>query len=82
MIIQYLCVLTKRTPTVCGAPTFSVIHHCLALNAGRTNRPLVFELRLLKTYDWRSLAAQEFHGKVHWYGQIRERPFWSYNGLW
>jgi hypothetical protein len=29
-------VLTKRTPTVCGAPAFSVIHHCLVSNAGRT----------------------------------------------
>ncbi|GJX71308.1 retrovirus-related pol polyprotein from transposon TNT 1-94 [Tanacetum coccineum] len=31
----------------------------------RTDRPLVFGLRLLKTYDGGSLAAQEFHEKVH-----------------
>ena len=66
----------KRTPIACGAPAFSVIHLCLVLNAGRTNRPLVFGLRLLKTYDRGSPAAQEFCGKVHWYGLIRERPFW------
>ncbi|GJT07266.1 hypothetical protein Tco_0841728 [Tanacetum coccineum] len=32
---------------------------------GRTDRPLVFGLRLLKTYDGGSLTAQEFHEKVH-----------------
>ncbi|GJT00419.1 retrovirus-related pol polyprotein from transposon TNT 1-94 [Tanacetum coccineum] len=32
---------------------------------GRTDRPLVFGLRLFKTYDRGSLAAQEFHEKVH-----------------
>nr|GEX03826.1 hypothetical protein [Tanacetum cinerariifolium] len=31
----------------------------------RTDRPLVFGLRLLKTYDRGSLMAQEFHEKVH-----------------
>ncbi|GJS78560.1 retrovirus-related pol polyprotein from transposon TNT 1-94 [Tanacetum coccineum] len=30
-----------------------------------TDRSLVFGLRLLKTYDWRSLTAQEFHEKVY-----------------
>ncbi|GJZ31184.1 retrovirus-related pol polyprotein from transposon TNT 1-94 [Tanacetum coccineum] len=35
---------------------------------GRTDRPLVFGLRLFKTYDGGSLAAQEFHKKVHWDG--------------
>ncbi|GKD80525.1 hypothetical protein Tco_1347364 [Tanacetum coccineum] len=39
--------------------------HCLCSNAGRTDRPLVFELRLLKTYDWRSLTAQEFREEVY-----------------
>ncbi|GJR24193.1 retrovirus-related pol polyprotein from transposon TNT 1-94 [Tanacetum coccineum] len=33
---------------------------------GRTDRPLVFELRLLKAYDEESLTAQEFHEKVLW----------------
>ncbi|GJY46246.1 retrovirus-related pol polyprotein from transposon TNT 1-94 [Tanacetum coccineum] len=37
---------------------------------GRTDRPLVFGLRLFKTYDGGSLAAQEFHEKVHWDGQF------------
>ncbi|GJU65296.1 retrovirus-related pol polyprotein from transposon TNT 1-94 [Tanacetum coccineum] len=32
---------------------------------GRTDRPLVFGLRLFKTYDRGSLAAQEFRKKVH-----------------
>ncbi|GJR95515.1 retrovirus-related pol polyprotein from transposon TNT 1-94 [Tanacetum coccineum] len=36
---------------------------------GRTDRPLVFRLRLFKTYDRGSLAAQEFHEKVH--GTVR-----------
>ncbi|GJR17026.1 retrovirus-related pol polyprotein from transposon TNT 1-94 [Tanacetum coccineum] len=32
---------------------------------GRTDRPLVFGLRLFKTYDGGSLTAQEFRKKVH-----------------
>ncbi|GJW63671.1 integrase, catalytic region, zinc finger, CCHC-type containing protein [Tanacetum coccineum] len=32
---------------------------------GRTDRPLVFGFRLLKTYDGGSLTAQEFREKVH-----------------
>ncbi|GJR47363.1 retrovirus-related pol polyprotein from transposon TNT 1-94 [Tanacetum coccineum] len=35
---------------------------------GRTDRPLVFELKMFKTYDEGSLAAQEFSKKVHWGG--------------
>ncbi|GKB24154.1 retrovirus-related pol polyprotein from transposon TNT 1-94 [Tanacetum coccineum] len=35
------------------------------LAPGRTDRPLVFGLRMLKTYDGESLTAQEFHEKVH-----------------
>ncbi|GJR55275.1 hypothetical protein Tco_1405796 [Tanacetum coccineum] len=35
------------------------------LTPGRTDRPLVFGLRLLKTYDGGSLTAQEFCEKVH-----------------
>ncbi|GJZ10897.1 retrovirus-related pol polyprotein from transposon TNT 1-94 [Tanacetum coccineum] len=34
----------------------------------RTYRPLVFGIRLFKTYDRGSLAAQEFREKVHWDG--------------
>ncbi|GJY58254.1 retrovirus-related pol polyprotein from transposon TNT 1-94 [Tanacetum coccineum] len=37
---------------------------------GRTDRPLVFGLRLFKTYDRGSLAAQEFRKKVHRDGQF------------
>ncbi|GJW03995.1 retrovirus-related pol polyprotein from transposon TNT 1-94 [Tanacetum coccineum] len=33
---------------------------------GCIDRSLVFGLRLLKTYDWRSLTAQEFREKVYW----------------
>ncbi|GJS66745.1 retrovirus-related pol polyprotein from transposon TNT 1-94 [Tanacetum coccineum] len=46
-----------------------------ALNRGRTDRPLVFRLRLLKTYDWRSLMDKEFHEKVYWECQILKRSF-------
>nr|GEW65319.1 hypothetical protein [Tanacetum cinerariifolium] len=35
------------------------------VSTSRTDRHLVFGLRLLKTYDRRSLMAQEFHEKVH-----------------
>ncbi|GKD34691.1 hypothetical protein Tco_1250200 [Tanacetum coccineum] len=38
---------------------------CDKLNS-RTDRPLVFGFRLLKTYDGGSLTAQEFREKVHW----------------
>nr|GEV29890.1 putative zinc finger, CCHC-type [Tanacetum cinerariifolium] len=38
---------------------------------GHSDRPLVFGLRLLKTYDWRSLTAQEFRKKVYM-GQVFE----------
>ncbi|GJZ26304.1 hypothetical protein Tco_0570557 [Tanacetum coccineum] len=41
-------------------------------NVGHTDRPLVFGLRLLKTYDGESLTAQEFHEKVHQNSQIWE----------
>ncbi|GKA79002.1 retrovirus-related pol polyprotein from transposon TNT 1-94 [Tanacetum coccineum] len=52
---QYQAVLV-RLPT---SPENQAIAH------GRANRPLVFGLRLLKTYDGGSLTAQEFHEKVH-----------------
>nr|GEU40957.1 retrovirus-related Pol polyprotein from transposon TNT 1-94 [Tanacetum cinerariifolium] len=43
--------------------TFQTLYLCLFSNASRTYRPLVFRLRLLKTYDMGSLTAQEFHEK-------------------
>ncbi|GKC95571.1 retrovirus-related pol polyprotein from transposon TNT 1-94, partial [Tanacetum coccineum] len=49
---------------------------------GRTDRPLVFGLRLLKIYDWRSLTAQEFREKVYRDCQIWKRSFWCNYGLW
>ncbi|GJZ39700.1 hypothetical protein Tco_0586263 [Tanacetum coccineum] len=60
-----LFLLTNRTPTKIGAPNYQTLHLYLFSNAGRTYRPLVFGLRLLKTYDEESLSAQEFHEKVH-----------------
>ncbi|GJV98408.1 integrase, catalytic region, zinc finger, CCHC-type containing protein [Tanacetum coccineum] len=60
-----LFALTNRTPTAIGDPIFQTLHCRLCSNAGRTDRPLVFGLRLLKTYDWRSLTAQEFREKVY-----------------
>ncbi|GKF41314.1 hypothetical protein Tco_0124656, partial [Tanacetum coccineum] len=52
-----------------------VVTYLHSMNAspsvGRTDRPLVFRLRLFKTYDRGSLAAQEFHEKVH--GTVRFR---------
>ncbi|GJR54528.1 retrovirus-related pol polyprotein from transposon TNT 1-94 [Tanacetum coccineum] len=59
-----------RTPTEIGDPTYQTLHLRLFSNAGRTDRPVVFGLRLLKTYDGESLTAQEFHEKVH-----RDRQF-------
>ncbi|GKE20912.1 hypothetical protein Tco_1432424 [Tanacetum coccineum] len=58
------CPLT-RTPTEIGDPTYQTLHIRLFSNAGRTDRPLVFGLRLFKTYDGGSLTAQEFREKVH-----------------
>nr|GEZ58813.1 integrase, catalytic region, zinc finger, CCHC-type, peptidase aspartic, catalytic [Tanacetum cinerariifolium] len=58
-----LLVLTNRNPTKIGDPNFQTLHLCLVSNAGRTDRPLVFGLRLLKTYDGGSLTAHEFHKK-------------------
>ncbi|GJT31026.1 retrovirus-related pol polyprotein from transposon TNT 1-94 [Tanacetum coccineum] len=40
------------------------------VGVGRTDRPLVFRFRLLKTYDGESLMAHEFRKKVH-----RDRQF-------
>ncbi|GJV40236.1 retrovirus-related pol polyprotein from transposon TNT 1-94 [Tanacetum coccineum] len=50
-------------PTNIGDPTFQTLHLRLFSNAGRTNRPLVFGLRLFKTYNGGSLKAHEFHEK-------------------
>ncbi|GJW32042.1 retrovirus-related pol polyprotein from transposon TNT 1-94 [Tanacetum coccineum] len=55
----------QQDPTKIRDLTFQTLHLCLFSNAGCTYRPLVFGLRLLKTYDRGSLAAQEFHEKVH-----------------
>ncbi|GKE10182.1 hypothetical protein Tco_1413733 [Tanacetum coccineum] len=57
-----------RTLIEIGDPTYQTLHIRLFSNAGRTDRPLVFGLRLFKTYDGGSLAAQEFCKKVHWDG--------------
>nr|GEY69061.1 hypothetical protein [Tanacetum cinerariifolium] len=52
------CPLTRKTtPKVFPVKQWKPI--------GRLDRPLVFRLRLLKTYDWRSLTAQEFQEKVY-----------------
>nr|GEW77908.1 integrase, catalytic region, zinc finger, CCHC-type, peptidase aspartic, catalytic [Tanacetum cinerariifolium] len=56
------CPLT-RTPTEIRDPNYQTLHLHLLSNAGRTDHPLVFGLRLLKTYDEESLMAQEFHKK-------------------
>ncbi|GJS67530.1 hypothetical protein Tco_0682094 [Tanacetum coccineum] len=61
---QPLLVLTNRNPTNIGDPIFQTLHLRLFSNAGRTNRPLVFGLRLFKTYDGGSLKAHEFREKV------------------
>nr|GFC50146.1 hypothetical protein [Tanacetum cinerariifolium] len=50
----------------------STLHLCLVSNAGRTDRPLVFGFRLLKTYDGGSLTALEFCEKIHRDSSIRE----------
>ncbi|GJX61961.1 hypothetical protein Tco_0294861 [Tanacetum coccineum] len=65
MRIMPLLVLINRNPTKIRDPTFQTLHLCLFSNAGRTNHPLVFGLRLFKTYDGGSLTAQEFRKKVH-----------------
>ncbi|GJZ41952.1 retrovirus-related pol polyprotein from transposon TNT 1-94 [Tanacetum coccineum] len=67
--LAYACLYTKHsqelTPTNIGDPTVQILHLRLFSNAGRIDRPLVFGLRLLKTYDRGSLMAQEFHEKVY-----------------
>ncbi|GJX57429.1 hypothetical protein Tco_0287326 [Tanacetum coccineum] len=47
------CPLT-RIPIEIGDPTYQTLHIRQLSNAGRTDRPLVFGLRLLKTYDGES----------------------------
>nr|GEY57502.1 hypothetical protein [Tanacetum cinerariifolium] len=41
----------QRNPTKIGDPTFQTFHLCLALNAGRTDRPLICGSRLLKIHE-------------------------------
>ncbi|GJU49759.1 integrase, catalytic region, zinc finger, CCHC-type containing protein [Tanacetum coccineum] len=48
---------------------------------GRTDRPLVFGLRLFKTYDRGSLAAQEFCKKVHRDGYTMWKDSWTDWGI-
>ncbi|GJW12289.1 retrovirus-related pol polyprotein from transposon TNT 1-94 [Tanacetum coccineum] len=60
---QPLLVLTNRNPTNIGDPIFQTLPLRLFSNAGHTNCPLVFGLRLFKTYDGGSLKAHEFHKK-------------------
>nr|GFB05870.1 hypothetical protein [Tanacetum cinerariifolium] len=47
----------SRTPTEIRDPDYQTLHLHLFSNAGCTDRPLVFGLRLLKTYDEESLSA-------------------------
>ncbi|GJT93733.1 retrovirus-related pol polyprotein from transposon TNT 1-94 [Tanacetum coccineum] len=51
--LAYAFLYTKhsQTPTKIEDLTFQTLHLRLFSNAGRTDRPLVFGLRLLKTYD-------------------------------
>nr|GEW36531.1 putative ribonuclease H-like domain-containing protein [Tanacetum cinerariifolium] len=67
--------LTNWTPIDIGDPSYQTLHSRLFLNAGRADRPLVFGLGLLKTYDRESLTAQEFHEKVHQDSQTRNDHF-------
>ncbi|GKB89406.1 hypothetical protein Tco_0961678 [Tanacetum coccineum] len=63
--IRPLLVLTNRNPTKIRDPTFQTPHLRLFSNAGHTDYPLVFGLKLFKTYNGGSLMAQEFRKKVH-----------------
>ncbi|GKA17769.1 retrovirus-related pol polyprotein from transposon TNT 1-94 [Tanacetum coccineum] len=56
--LEEQCPLTRLTKP-------KVVHATQTENVSRTDRPLVFGLGLLKTYDEGSLTAQEFHEKVH-----------------
>ncbi|GKA25535.1 retrovirus-related pol polyprotein from transposon TNT 1-94 [Tanacetum coccineum] len=62
---QAISCANQQEPTKIRDPTFQTLHLCLFSNAGLTDRPLVFGLKLLKTYDGGSLTAQEFYEKVH-----------------
>ncbi|GJU06683.1 integrase, catalytic region, zinc finger, CCHC-type containing protein, partial [Tanacetum coccineum] len=53
------CPLT-RTPTEIRDPNYQTLHLCLFSNAGRTDRPLVFGLRLLKIYDGNRSRLKNF----------------------
>ncbi|GJU11507.1 integrase, catalytic region, zinc finger, CCHC-type containing protein [Tanacetum coccineum] len=67
-------------PTKIGDPTFQTLHLHLFSNAGRIDHPLVFGLRLLKTYDGGSLIAQEFHEKFIWTVRFGNDHFGSIMG--
>ncbi|GJS35505.1 retrovirus-related pol polyprotein from transposon TNT 1-94 [Tanacetum coccineum] len=70
-----LLMLTNRNPTKIEDPTFQTLHLRLFSNAGRTDHPSVFGLRLLKTYDGGSLMAQEFREKFIWTVRFRNDHF-------
>nr|GEZ68905.1 integrase, catalytic region, zinc finger, CCHC-type, peptidase aspartic, catalytic [Tanacetum cinerariifolium] len=55
----------KRCPKASGSqPKSNHKTNRISPAKGRTDRPLVFGLKLLKTYDGGSLTAHEFHEKV------------------
>ncbi|GJR59483.1 DNA helicase [Tanacetum coccineum] len=61
VLVKYTTISANHwTPTDIGDPNYQTLHLHLFSNTGRTNRPLVFGFRLLKTYDGESLTDQEF----------------------
>ncbi|GJZ76998.1 putative ribonuclease H-like domain-containing protein [Tanacetum coccineum] len=66
--------LTNRNPTKIRDPTFQTLHLRLFSNACHTDRPLVFGLRLFKTYDGGSLFigtvrfGNDYFGAIMGYG--------------
>ncbi|GKE52709.1 integrase, catalytic region, zinc finger, CCHC-type containing protein, partial [Tanacetum coccineum] len=57
------------TPTKIEDPTFQTLHLHLVSNVGRTDHPLVFGLRLLKTYDGDRSRLRNFMKKF--IGKVR-----------
>ncbi|GKA21072.1 retrovirus-related pol polyprotein from transposon TNT 1-94 [Tanacetum coccineum] len=70
----------QQDPKKIRDPTYQTLHLHLFSNASRTDRPVVFGLRLLKTYDGESLTAQEFHEKVYQDSQIGNDHFGAIMG--
>nr|GEU42607.1 hypothetical protein [Tanacetum cinerariifolium] len=52
-----------RTPIEIGEPMYQTLYTRLFSNVDRTDHPLVFGIRLLKTYDGGLLMTQEFRKK-------------------